>query len=106
MFLPYKETLMNPVNPLQSQKEEVAVLLQCLIDMRLARREVYHSGLMKRWIYTLENEFVPPVLFDELYHVYRELSRMSKANRFTAAELGVVHRILKICGQYDDIEKL
>lgn len=97
---------MKKPDMLKQHKEDVAVLLKCLVEMRSARKAILNNGLMNKWAYTLQNEFIAPVLHDELYHVYRELSTMAKANRFSAEELGIVHSILKICGQYDDLEKL
>lgn len=97
---------MLPEQNLKEYKNEVVVLLRCLSQMRHARKEMCNNAMMTRWAHTLENEVIVPLLHDELYHVYRELSTMAKANRFTATELGIVHRILKICGQYDNFEKL
>ena len=85
---------------------EVATLLRCLVELRLARRQILNTALMRKWATTLETETVTPVLQDELYHVYRELGTMARAKKFASDEIGIVHTILKICGRYDDIEKL
>ena len=97
---------MQTEHSLDKHKEEVAILLRRLVEMREERREKLNIGLMNRWAHTLENEVFPPVIQDELYHVYRDLSAMAKAGRFSSNEAGVVHSILKLCGLYDDIEKL
>lgn len=90
----------------KAHKEEVALLLQCLVKMRETRKLKHNINVMKKWAYALENEYLAPVIQDELYHVYRGLSTMAKANVFSSEELGIVHSILKICGLYDELEKL